>query len=595
MTHGYPRPQVRRHGAINLNGPWLFAIDADARWRAPEDVRWAAPIEVPFAPETPASGIGDTGIFRACWYRRVVRLRKPPLGTRVLLHFGGVDYAATVWVNGQVAVTHQGGYMPFSVDITDLLHPRGHSLAEQQTIGVRAEDDPHDMSKPRGKQDWQLEPHAIWYPRTTGIWQTVWLEYVPVTHIRELRWSSDVASFAIDLDARIEGMRRDDLRLRVRVMRPAHGTDPVNAITDDTYSVADMRARRRLHLPDPGIDAERQKWLWRPGNPVLLHARIELLDEQGHVLDTVDSYCALRTVGVDGDRFMLNGRPQRLRMVLDQGYWPDTGLTPPDDDGLRRDVELTKAMGFNAVRKHQKIEDPRYLYWADRLGLMVWEEMPSAYAFDETALRRLTREWTAAIERDRSHPCIVAWVPFNESWGVPDLASSKQQRHYAEGVYALTKALDPTRPVSTNDGWENVRTDIISIHDYDQDSDTLGQRLGERDSLALLIEDGRVAGRRVSLAGHRLGDSPVMLTEFGGIAYAPETAEGAWGYSRVRDAGELAEHYAQLLAAVRGIPHLSGFCYTQLTDTYQETNGLLYADRTPKFPLQEIARATRGR
>ena len=586
--HGYPRPQLRRAGATNLNGPWLFAIDRDAAWRTPDHVRWAGPIETPFAPETPASGIGDTRFYRACWYRRVVRVAKPPPGQRLLIHFGAVDFAATVWVNGQLAVTHEGGYTPFTADITDLLHPAGHRLSETQTIVVRAEDDPHDLSQPRGKQDWELQPHAIWYPRTTGIWQTVWLEHVPVTRIGAVRWSSDLQRFEIGLDCRIDGPPADGLRLRVRLTRGDR------VVADDTYTVDGARVSRRIGLPDPGIDSERNRWLWWPSQPTLLDARLELLDGAGHVLDAVDSYTALRSVRLEGDRFLLNERPYRLRLALDQGYWPDTGLTAPDDDALRRDVELAKAMGFNGVRKHQKVEDPRYLYWADRLGLLVWGEMPSAYAFNETSMLRLTREWTAVVERDRSHPCIVAWVPFNESWGLPDLAAPAAQRDYAEGVYRLTRALDPSRPVITNDGWEAPATDIVGLHDYEQDPATLTARYGTPQALTAMLEGGRVAGRRTTLAGQRPGDAPVMLTEFGGMALSDDPG-GTWGYSRCATADELAERYTRLLAAVRAIPGLSGFCYTQFADCYQETNGLLHADRRPKFPLEDIARATRGR
>lgn len=584
MTHGYPRPQLRREGSINLNGPWLFAIDAEGRWSSPGDVRWEATIEVPFAPETAASGIGDTSMFRACWYRRAVRVARPADGRRLLLHFGAVDYAATVWVNGHRAATHEGGYTPFSADITDLLERTG----ETQTIVVRAEDDPRDLSKPRGKQDWQAEPHAIWYPRTSGIWQTVWMEAVPATRVEGLQWSSDLDRLEVGVDARISGEERDDLRLRLRLMLGKR------VVADDVYSVDGMRVQRAIRLPDPGIGDERDGWVWRPGRPTLLEARLELLDGGGGVLDDVRSYTALRSVGVDGDRLLLNGRPVRLRMALDQGYWPESGLTAPDDEALGRDVELAREMGFNAVRKHQKIEDPRYLYWADKLGLMVWEEMPSAYAFDETAVTRLTREWTAAIERDRSHPCIVAWVPFNESWGISDIARSPRQRAYAEGVYQLTKALDGTRPVVTNDGWEAPATDMIGVHDYEQDADGLGRRYGEAGALDRMLSGEQRGQMRLALAGQRAGEQPVLLSEFGGMALS-EDPGGTWGYSRCGSAEELADRYTRLLAAVRGVPYFAGFCYTQFADTYQETNGLLYADRRPKAPLEVIRRATRGR
>jgi Glycosyl hydrolases family 2, TIM barrel domain len=280
-------------------------------------------------------------------------------------------------------------------------------------------------------------------------------------------------------------------------------------------------------------------------------------------------------------------------MVLDQGYWPDAGLTPPDDDALRRDVELAKAMGFNGVRKHQKIEDPRYLYWADALGLLVWAEMPSAYKFNAAAVERLTAEWAAVIERDHSHPCIVAWVPFNESWGVPDLPDSPAQRHYVQALYHLTKTLDPTRPVVGNDGWESVATDVIGIHDYDDKLSQIARRYGADEAMTRLFRKERPGGRVLILGNADAHpDHPVMLTEFGGIAFSP--TDNTWGYSRANSAADFAQKYSRLMAVVRSLPVLSGFCYTQFADTYQEANGLLTVDRAPKFPLPDIARATRG-
>jgi hypothetical protein len=282
-----------------------------------------------------------------------------------------------------------------------------------------------------------------------------------------------------------------------------------------------------------------------------------------------------------------------LRLVLDQGYWPTTGLTSPSDAALRADVLLARRMGFNGVRKHQKIEDPRYLYWADRFGLLVWEEMPSAYRFTEEAVRRLTREWTEVIERDASHPCIVAWVPFNESWGVPDLTTSAAQRHFVNGMYHLTRALDPDRPVVGNDGWEHAATDLLTIHDYDADPSRIAGRYATPSTLQSTIEGERPAGRVLTLAQHPYQGQPVLLTECGGIWFAAD-AERTWGYSRVGSPAELAAAYGRLVETMRTLQPLSGFCYTQFTDTYQEANGLLYADRTPKFPLEEMASATRG-
>jgi hypothetical protein len=353
--------------------------------------------------------------------------------------------------------------------------------------------------------------------------------------------------------------------------------------------------QRRIALSDPGIDDYRNEILWSPTSPTLIEATLRLLGPDGDVIDEVFSYTAMREVRIEGDRFALNGRQIELRLVLDQGYWPESGLTAPDSAALRRDVELAKAMGFNGVRKHQKIEDPRYLLWADRLGLLVWEEMPSAYRFTRRSVERLVTEWTEAVLRDISHPCIMAWVPFNESWGVPDLPSHPPQQSYIQALYHFTKTLDPTRPVVGNDGWESAATDVIGIHDYDADPERIRQRYWREDDIATVLERARPGGRLSTLEGHDHAGQPVVLTELGGISYAPAAARaGTWGYSLAESPEALAAQYGALVRVVRGLPLLAGFCYTQFADTYQETNGLLYADRTPKVPLERIAEATRG-
>ena len=579
--HAYPRPQLQRANWTSLNGPWAFSLDPGAQWARPQNVSWDRTITVPFSPETSRSGIGDLGFYRSCWYRR--ELQSPPLAEdeRMLLHFGAVDYAATVWIQGSIAARHEGGYTPFSVDITDFVGESG-----PLEIMVRAEDDPDDLEQPRGKQDWQLKPHSIWYPRTTGIWQTVWLERVPVHRIERLRLTPNLDRWEIGLYARMTGKHIEGMRLRVRLR---HGKE---LIAEDAYSIVAGEVHRRIALSDPGIDDSRNELLWSPASPTLIQMELELLDKQDECLDAVESYTALREIGVQGDRFILNGKAFPLRMVLDQGYWPDTGLTAPDDEALRRDVELAKAMGFNGVRKHQKIEDPRYLYWADRLGLLVWEEMPSAYRFTTTSIERLNREWQDVITRDDSHPCIAAWVPFNESWGVPNLPNNAPERHYVQALYHLTKTLDPTRPVIGNDGWESVATDMIGIHDYDDDPQRMAHRYYADDVRPRLFRRERPGGRLLLLEGHQpAADHPVVLSEFGGIAVSKQ---GTWGYSRCDTPEEFARRYADLLDVVRSLQLLAGFCYTQFADTYQEANGLLYADRSPKFPLDQIADATRG-
>ena len=582
VHHGYPRPQLRRRTWLPLNGPWEFSLDHAGRYATPSDVRWDRSIVVPFSPETPHSGIYDTGFYKACWYRRTIELPVLASGERLLLHFGAVDYSATVWVDGALAASHEGGYTPFTVDLTAFLRAPARCV-----VVVRAEDDPADLAKPRGKQDWQLEPHSIWYPRTTGIWQTVWMERVPATRIEAVRWSSSLERWDIGLEAQIAGEWRDGLRLGVKLETP----DGV-VISDDSYTLTSAEIIRRIALSDPGIDDSRNELLWSPSSPTLIRVRLQLWAARGELLDEAESYTALRAVSTQGDRFLLNGRPFPLRMVLDQGYWDGTGITAPDDAALRRDVELAKEMGFNGVRKHQKVEDPRYLYWADRLGLLVWEEMPSAYRFTGTSVQRLLREWIKVIERDVSHPCIISWVPFNESWGAPNLPENPAERHYIRTVYHLTKTLDPTRPVIGNDGWESVATDIIGIHDYDANIDRICRRYHADEVLPRLFRRERPGGRLLVLDGQPHADHPIVISEFGGIAYSKDPK--SWGYSCCETPEALSQRYTALLRTIRSLDLLSGFCYTQFADTYQEANGLLYADRRPKFPIAAIAAATKG-
>lgn len=584
----YPRPQLRRARWQSLDGPWRFAFDDDKRFSHPREIEdWPLRIEVPYPIESKASGIGDRGFHKACWYQRDFDVQATA-GERVLLHFGAVDYSARVWVNGHFVASHEGGHTPFHADITDALNASG-----PQVVTVHVEDDPHELNKPRGKQDWQLEPHSIWYPRTTGIWQTVWLETVSRTYVQKIRWTPHVEGFALTFEARVVGDAVDGVSIEVQVRH----RDRV--LADDRYMVIDGEVDRRIILSDPGIDDFRNELLWSPERPQLLDATIRLM-RGDEVLDEIRSYTALRSVGVLRDRIMLNGRPYQLKLVLDQGYWPDTLLAAPDDAALRRDVELAKAMGFNGVRKHQKIENPRYLYWADRLGLLVWEEMPSCYRFTRTAIKRMVKEWGEAIERDFSHPCIITWVPFNESWGVPELTSVGAHQHAVAALYHLTKTLDPTRPVIGNDGWESSDTDIIGIHDYDANIEHIRQRYGPEVSTEQLFDRRRPGGRILTLDGHPHRGQPIVLTEFGGIAFDTrprrasdvdgDTAE-IWGYSVAEAADEFARRFHELIETVTYTALFSGYCYTQFADTFQEANGLLTEDRVPKIPIEQIRKA----
>ena len=578
-----PRPQLVRADWRTLDGEWEFAFDRRARWEAPRDVRWQHTITVPFAPETLRSGIGDTQFYEACWYRRRVEQAPITNGDRVLLHFGAVDWAADVWIQQVWVGRHEGGYTPFTFDITHVVKAVQGSRFE---IVVRAIDDPTDLAKPRGKQDWERDPHSIWCPRTSGIWQTVWIERVPSTYVSSLRWTPSLDRWELGLEANMSGDISAGLRLDVRL-----SVDPV-LLGHDVYGVLNHELHRRIALSDPGIDDYRNDLLWSPESPTLIDAQLTLIDADGRVVDAVRSYTALRAIGVQGDRVVLNGRPYGLRMVLDQGYWSETGLTAPDPDSLRLDVEMAKAMGFNGVRKHQKLEDERYLYWADRLGLLVWVEMPSAYRFTARSVARVTREWMDAVQRDVSHPCVIAWVPFNESWGVPNLPDSAAEREWVRALYHLTKTFDPTRPVVGNDGWEAVATDIIGIHDY-QVAERIARRYHSDDLRPRLFRRERPGGRVLLIEGGPQPEHPVVLSEFGGIAVC-KPGDHHWGYTRCDSVEEFARRFAELMRVVHSLELLAGFCYTQFADTYQEANGLLYADRTPKLPLADIRTMVRG-
>ncbi len=571
----YPRPQFRREAWLSLDGSWSFSFSETL---IPKDVDWTHEITVPFPPESKLSGIHDEGFHPVVWYKRALEIPQAWAGKRLRLHFGAVDYRARVWVNGQFVAHHEGGHTPFWADITDAL------TGTENEIVVCAEDDPLDLAKPRGKQDWLLEPHGIWYPRTTGIWQSVWLEPLPEVHLASLRLTPKVTDLSVRLEAEVSGTKAGD-KLRVTL------THEGKTLVEDSFALNGATLSRTLFLDDPGIDDARNAFLWSPETPTLLPLTLELV-RGDVVLDVVESYTALRQVETRRGQFFLNSRPYFMRLALDQGYWDDGLLAAPDDDALRKDVELAKAMGFNGVRKHQKIEHPRYLYWADRLGLLVWEELPSAYAFTPDTAPRLTREWLEVINRDYNHPCIVVWMAFNESWGVPELPASAPQRDLVAGLYHLTKALDPSRLVIGNDGWEHVVSDLHTIHDYAGDPEILRERYGTPAASAASSAHIRPAGRDIVLSGYDLGDAPVILSEFGGIRYA-KGGEG-WGYSQVESPEDLLTNYRAVVAAASEAG-LAGFCYTQFADTFQEQNGLLFSDRTPKVALEQLFEATAQR
>ncbi len=572
----HPQPLLRRPVAL-LDGFWDFSADV------PDDpvrASFARKICVPYAPETAASGIATSDRLGRVAYRRRIAVERPS-DRRVLFHLGAVDRVARCFVNGHMVGEHAGGYDPFSFDITDALDAN-----RDAEVVVEAVDDPADLDAPRGKQEWREEPHAIWYPRTTGIWRSVWIEHVPSVRIAALDWVCDVDEMVLTLRARIEGSDAGSCTLRVQLS--VDGRRVAEAATRARQPEVQVTTR----IGDGGID-DRSALVWWPRRPVLLDAVIALVDDGGAVVDEVRSYTALRTVSAEDGAVRLNGRPYWLRFVLDQGYWPETGLTPPDNAAIRADIECISRLGFNGVRKHQKTEDPRWFAWADRLGMLAWVEMPSAYRPGMTSAARMLDEWRRVVETYRSHPSVIAWVPINESWGVPAAATDARQRALIDAMTAIARALDGTRPVSANDGWETSGGQIVGVHDYTQDAHALAERFATREAVDRVVRDGLPGGRKVDLARRGADGRAVVLSEFGGISL--DEGGATWGYQMVKTPDELLERYAALWAACHASDGLAGACWTQLTDTYQEGNGLLRKDRSPKVAFEKIAAATRGR
>lgn len=576
----HPRPLLARPDWQDLNGAWSFAVDADDvgvldDWPIRPEMFDRA-IRVPYPPESRASGVGEVQGQRVVWYHRTWHRNKRS-GRRVFLHFGAIDYLADVWVNGRHVAHHEGGQTPIRIDVTHAMASDG-----RQNIVVRAQDEPADLEQPRGKQDWQDRPHVIWYERTTGIWQSVWAEEVPAIHVESLRWTPVDDAGTVDLEVRLSGVPRDAVRVGVRIFLGER------VLVDDSYRVATTTMTRRLRLFDHTMDAG--DWCWSPERPTLCDALVTV--HNGADTDAVHSYIGLRTVGVDDRAFLLNRAPYYPRLALHQGYWPQSHLAAPDVEALRREVELVRSLGFNGVRVHQKVEDPRFLYWCDRLGLLVFADAAASYRFSPRSLARTTREWLEIVERDASHPSVVGWFAFNESWGVPDLASSPRQVDAVRALYHLIRAHDPSRIVVGNDGWEHVCGDLIGVHDYTQDPSELLRRYGDRATALATVTEGRPAGRKLSIA--EPAPKPVLLTEFGGITLSGGTG-GTWaGYGAVDSADDLLKRLAALVGGVQAAAGLAGFCYTQLVDTAQERNGLVREDRSPKADITAIARIIRG-
>ena len=576
----YPRPQFVRSRWLCLNGPWEFEIDAadTGLQRGLRDRALAGEIVVPFCPESELSGVGHTDFMDAVWYRRTVRIPAEWAPDRVLLHFQAVDYDATVWVNGVEVGRHRGGFTPFACELADAAGPGGEAV-----IVVRARDRKGEPN-PLGKQSPRYGNFGCHYTRTTGIWQSVWLEPVPATCLQRPRITPNTAAGRFELLLPLEGPRQG---LKVRaVLRDEAGEVAAAEVP------ADADFQPRLDLPIP--DARRR--LWSPADPFLYGLDIELRDADGAVLDRAESYAGLRSVTLDGPAVRINGETVFQLLVLDQGYYPDGIWTAPSDAALAADIELSQAAGFNGARLHQKVFEERFLYHADRLGYLVWGEFGDWGIDRRTTRASYVAQWVEAVWRDYSHPSLVGWCPLNET-AEPVSDEITELADLTRALFLATKAFDATRPVLDASGYSHFlpEADVYDSHDYTQEPDAFAEKQGGLAAGEPFVNE--MGGKTISIPYR---GQPYFVSEFGGIWWNAEAAAkgrdggDSWGYGqRPADVDEFYARFEGLVKVLLDDPNMFGYCYTQLTDVFQEQNGIYAFDRSAKFDLARIAAAQR--
>ncbi|KAJ3518467.1 hypothetical protein NM208_g14503 [Fusarium decemcellulare] len=567
-------------------------------------------IKVPFVFQSPASGINDRGVHEVLWYERAISdlrtTQEKEQDHRLVLRFGAVDYEATVWVNGEYVGGHRGGHVPFEIDITGAVSGTGESNTHRLTL--RVYDSAYDLTQPRGKQYWGAKPESIFYTPSGGIWQNVWLEVVPSARIADsssgtVIKSNDIHSGQLRSTVAVKGRKAGkgySVELEASFAGVPVAKSDKKALPRETDSLAvDLSVRlseeQRSKLPqsvtqDAPLDND-SCWrdgvaLWSPEHPQLYDLVIRLFDDSEKIIDEVKTTTGMRSIDwTKGDGlWRLNDKPYFQALCLDQGYWPETFMTPPTPESVKVDIELAKKMGLNGCRKHQKVEDPLFYYWADKLGYLVWGEMANAYQFSQEYVERFNAEWTEAVKLVINHPSVVTWTPVNESWGYGSLKDNVDQRNHIRQLYYLTKGLDNTRSINDNCGWEHVLTDLTTFHDY-SDGPELEKTCADLNAIL-----GQKAGRDITKAG-----TPVMNTEFGGVNIAPAKKEDAggdenrdWGYTTATNSGDLVKRIDRLVKGTIEGGHCCAFVYTQLADIEQEVNGLYTFDREEKLDSTKV-------
>ena len=563
----FPNPQFERKNWQNLNGKWQFKFDhgktGEERNFVNEDV-FDMEINVPFTYESPLSGINIKDICECVWYKRTFIIDENWNNGKILLHFGAVDYHAKVWINGKYVSFHRGGMTSFAFDISKYVH------TAENTVVVRVFDDLRSAKQPAGKQNFAYHSFGCVYTRTTGIWQTVWLEYVPFeSYIKDFKVYTDIENSTVTINAAFSNAVKGAQFAAVITYNGKH-------VTDKTVKASSVSASIQLEIPKEDLH------LWDVGKGELYKLVLTYIKQE---CDVVYSYFGMRDVKIDGHKILINGKPVFQRLILDQGFYPDGTWTAPSAEALKNDILISMEAGFNGARLHQKIFEPLFHYYADTLGYITWGEHGNwGMDFSAESYQNFTCEWIESLDRDFNHPSIVGWCPHNEThWG--------QRRDDLAYIYRITKSIDPTRPVIDTSGYVHVETDIFDIHDYEQNVEIFKKRyealLDENNKAEIFQNDNRWDREKIM-------EYPYFVSEFGGTWWSEVSAESesstqSWGYGKApEDLENFYERFDGLCTALLDNPRICAFCYTQLTDVEQEQNGIVYYNRRKKFDMARL-------
>ena len=570
----YPRPQFVRDSWLSLNGKWKFVFDDE---NVGEEKQFFNKfpnfneILVPFTYETKMSGINDEKVHENIWYSNDININVEK-NKSIILHFEGSDFVTKLWINGNYVGMNIGGYHRFSFDITKFI------VDGKNNFTIKVED---SLSKvqPRGKQRYKNESFKCWYIQTTGIWKTIWIESVSKNHIVSVKNTPDYDNKNIEIELVTNISEKDitNFEIETEILFDNKIVNSKKQIIEDKIL--------KYNVNIYGVENNDEINFWSPENPNLYDINYRLY-YKGNIIDEVSSYFGIRKISIENSKIFLNNKELYLKMILDQGYWPDSHLTPPSEEAMIKDINIVKRYGYNGIRKHQKIEDERFLYYCDINGILVWSEMANCYEFNDKSIEYFMNEWIKVVKQNYNHPSIITWVPINESWGIPNVSVQKNEQNFANSLYYITKSIDKTRPVISNDGWEHTISDIITIHDYKQDPELLYNEYND-DNLDVLNN------RRAYNTIHKLfsenyvyNGQPIIMSEYGGITL---NSDKGWVYGNpVKSEKEFLDRFEKLNDAIIKTKYICGYCYTQLTDVQQESNGLVYDDRNDKFSSEII-------